>query len=122
MHERSLAQALLTQVSGIVQQHSGAKVVAIRLSIGEFSGVEPDLLHLALEEFIAESPFRGANVEMAIVQLEAKCLECQTQFAVESFRFVCPVCGCQRTQILRGEELILESLVLKEVEPCPTPN
>lgn len=120
MHERSLAQALLTQIGEYAAPFDAAKLATIRLSVGVFSGIEPDLFLMALEELLAESVYGGAQVEMNVVSLEAECPDCGRQFAVVSFSFTCPGCGCQRTRILRGEELVLESLVLKEAASCPT--
>ncbi|MCC9608348.1 hydrogenase maturation nickel metallochaperone HypA [Blastopirellula sp. JC732] len=122
MHERSLAGALLTQVAEVAKSHGGVRVATIRISVGQFAGVEPDLFQSALEELLVESPFCGASVEMKVVDIEALCPECRQPFAVKSFSFTCPACGCQRTQVIRGEGLILESVVLKEMTPCPTPN
>lgn len=120
MHERSLARALLNQIESYKAPHPGSRVAVIRLSIGRFSGVEPDLFQWALEELVQESPYRGASIETTIVEIEARCPECRHQFAVKSFSFTCPTCGCQRTQVIRGEELVLESLVLEEIPLCPT--
>ncbi|PQO43945.1 hydrogenase maturation nickel metallochaperone HypA [Blastopirellula marina] len=120
MHERSLAQALLTQIGEYAAPFDAPKLATIRLSVGVFSGIEPDLFLMALEELLAESVYRGAQVEMNVVSLEAECPDCGRQFAVVSFSFTCPGCGCQRTRILRGEELVLESLVLKGAASCPT--
>ncbi len=122
MHERSMAQALLGQISDIARQHPTSHVAIVRLSIGRFSGIEPQLFEMALEELLAASTHSGAKVEMKIVEIEAQCPECQQTFAVKSFHFTCPNCGCQRTQVTQGEDLVLESLVLKEAESCPIPK
>lgn len=122
MHERSLARALLNQISDIVSGQSLSQVAVIRLSIGRFSGVEPDLFQLALYELIVDTPFRDAQIEINVVDIEAICPECDTRFRVEHFSFTCPICGCQRTRVVQGEELVLDSLVLEKESSCPTTN
>lgn len=122
MHERSLANALLSQISGIASSYPTSRVSGIRISIGRFSGVEPDLFRMALEEMLPESPCRGAEIDMKVVEIEALCPQCEHQFPVTAFCFTCPLCGCQRTSIVQGEELVLDSLVLQEESSCPTSN
>lgn len=120
MHERSLAQALLNQIAEIANCHPSSQVAVIRISIGLFSGVEPELFRLALESMLPESPYRDAKIEMKVVDIEAHCPQCDHVFPVAAFSFTCPQCGCQRTNVVQGEDLVLESLILKEVPSCPT--
>lgn len=122
MHERSLARVLLKQVAEIVSGHSSTQVVAIRISIGRFSGVEPELFQSALKEMLARSPHREAVVEMDIVEIEAVCPECDLRFRVDGFSFTCPECGCQRTRVVQGEGLVLDSILLQEESSCSTTN
>ena len=53
MHERSLVRSLLAQVQALAAEHPADRVAAIRVRIGEFSGVEPELLQSAYEELAA---------------------------------------------------------------------
>lgn len=89
-------------------------MVAVRVSVGEFSGVEADLLRSAFEELVDGSPIRGAEIELRSVTLEARCPSCSCEFLVENFRFECPRCDNSRVNIVRGEGLVLESVTLEE--------
>lgn len=122
MHERSLARSLLRQIDEIAESHPSTRVTVIRISVGRFSGVEPDLFEMALETMLPDTPYQGAEIEMTVEEIEANCEKCAHRFAVTGFSFTCPLCGCQRTSIVQGEDLLLESLVLQEKTSCPTTN
>lgn len=114
MHERSLVRQLLRQVEKLMIEHNAERVREVRLSIGEFSGVEPELLETAFHELVGAGPLGDAVLELERVPLEAQCDACDCQFAVERFAFLCPQCHSTEVTVLRGEQLMLESLVLEE--------
>jgi hydrogenase nickel incorporation protein HypA/HybF len=116
MHERSLVKALLRQVENVAAEHPASHVVSIRVRIGEFSGVEPDLLASAYRDLITETPFRGAALDLEQVPLEAVCEQCGGQFRIERFNFQCGVCGSMKLTIRGGEEMLLDSVTMEETE------
>jgi hydrogenase nickel incorporation protein HypA/HybF len=95
-------------------EHGCQRVSEVRLSIGEFSGVEPALLRSAFDELVSGTPLQSAVLQLAEVSLEARCEVCGHQFAVERFAFECPECASRRVTIVRGEDLMIESLVMEE--------
>jgi hydrogenase nickel incorporation protein HypA/HybF len=116
MHEQSLVRALLRQVQIVADENSGSRVLSIRVRIGEFSGVEPDLLCSAYDDLVQDTPLRGAELKMKRVPLEAVCDQCGNQFRIERFHFQCDKCGSVRLALRGGEELLLESVTLEEAE------
>lgn len=114
MHEQSLVRALFRQVSELQQARNACGVHVVRVSVGQFSGVEPELLQSAFDELIGDSHLAGAKLELVIVPLEARCRACSHEFAVPNFQFRCPRCRDRRVDILRGEGLVLESVTLEE--------
>jgi hydrogenase nickel incorporation protein HypA/HybF len=113
MHERSLVRALLRQVEAIAEEHAPSRVVGIRVRIGEFSGVEAELLRSAYEELSAETMLEAAELTVDRVPLEAVCRQCGETFCIARFRFECPNCGGAQLTISGGEELLLESVVME---------
>ena len=116
MHEASLVRTLIRQVAAIAAQHAAARVAEVSLSVGEFSGVEPELLRMAFQRQIEDTPLRGAGLRLSRVPLEGICAECHREFAIEGFRFVCPRCQSSCVTIVRGEEMVLESVVFEAVD------
>ena len=114
MHEESLARALIRDVLALAASWPGQAVREVRVSVGEFSGVEAALFREAFVRVSRGSPVEGAGLRVQSVPLEGRCHRCGREFVVQRFRFVCPACGGREVQVIRGEELLLESLTLSE--------
>lgn len=117
MHEFALVKTLLEQVDRLRCTQPAGRVVAIHVSVGEFSGVEPELFQEAYEVSIETSPLCGAELQMTRVPLQAHCQDCEAEFAVHKFRFQCPTCAGRELTLVRGEGLVLESVTLEQ-EPA----
>jgi hydrogenase nickel incorporation protein HypA/HybF len=113
MHELSLARALVRQIEGLARQHSARRIVSIRVQVGEFSGVEPELLSSAFEEASSTGACATAELVIERTQLRALCEACGNEFQILDFKFVCPGCGSPSLGIVGGEELMLDSIVLE---------
>lgn len=109
-----MVRSLLHQVITIAESRRMSKVSRVHLAIGEFAGVDAQLLELAFHD-LAPHTFAG-DVELVMrrVPLQAECNHCSRTFPVESFRFVCPHCGDTGVRVVSGEELVLESVTLEE--------
>jgi hydrogenase nickel incorporation protein HypA/HybF len=116
MHEYSLARALLKLVDELRLEQHGGRVLIVKVRIGEFSGVEPELLVSAFGELSAETAIGGATLELERVSLKVRCETCRCESEVHHFRFACPKCGSRAVRITGGEELLLESVTMECVE------
>jgi hydrogenase nickel incorporation protein HypA/HybF len=110
MHETALMAQLLRRVEQEARAAGAARVKAVRLRVGELSGVEPRLLESAFDWLAPGTVADGARLEIEPVPLEASCEACGRRFRVEQFHFRCPACGGDRTRAVAGEELVLEGL------------
>lgn len=117
MHEQSLARALLKQVKELCASHRNGELRRVRMTVGEFSGVETELLESALRESVFGTPLERVEFSITRVPLTARCNTCGADFRVEHFCFVCPDCGAGGTDVIRGEEIVLESVTFEELEP-----
>lgn len=113
MHERSLVRSLLRQVFALQPSDGGGRVVEIRVTMGEFSGVDAELFALAYEELVDETALAGAVLRLRSVPLTARCGECGREFEVVRFQFACPGCDDRRVEVIRGEGIQLESLIVE---------
>jgi hydrogenase nickel incorporation protein HypA/HybF len=117
MHERSLVRALLRQVQQVADENSGGQVRSIRVRIGEFSGVEPELLASAYSDLIQDTRLCNATLDLEQVALVGVCDQCGNQFRIERFSFQCDRCGSLQITLRGGEELLLESVMIEETVP-----
>jgi len=119
MHEFSLARALLREIAAQAAACNSECVHSVSVSVGDFSGVESELLRLAFEELREDTCAVGAELTINRVALTALCSTCGMEFPVQDFRFVCPHCEQGEVRIIRGDELTLESLTIEVTEPEP---
>lgn len=111
MHELSLLKALGEQVAELAQQQGFSSVVAIRLGVGERSGVEPDCVHFCFAEAAAGTVLAGARLELEVLPLELLCAACgQRSFPHDAVDIFCAHCGSPTTRTVRGHELCILEL------------
>ena len=110
MHEFSMVQALLQRVRELAQQQRPGRVRFVRVQIGEFSGVDPDLLQSAFADSVAGTDLAQVELRITCLALTAACRSCAHEFMVDQFSFVCPRCQVTQVDIVRGDEFVLESL------------
>ncbi len=122
MHEFSICQGIITQVTRVAREHALPRATRIVLRVGPLSGVEPRLLQ---EAFPLAS--RGTCAAEATLQIEAapirvRCLSCGRESDARPNRLTCGTCGHWHTQVISGDEMLLVSVELEEVaesEPGP---
>lgn len=110
MHEESLVRRLLRDLDALAVRHAATRATLVRLQVGEFSGVDPELIRLAFERLSANTVADRAVLEVRRIPLAARCSTCAKTFPVAGFRFRCPDCPGTEVEIVGGEELLLESV------------
>lgn len=110
MHEMSIAQGILDIVLKTAAEHNAVKVNSIKLLIGEMTRVEPESLRFGFTALAADTIANGAELEIAIVPLMAKCSSCGEQFTVERYSFLCPLCHSANILVVSGRELAVDYL------------
>jgi hydrogenase nickel incorporation protein HypA/HybF len=104
MHEESLARSLLLQTLHICRINNALCVVSVRVSCGPLSGVEPAQLHEAFDRLKITNPAsQSAVLLIENPGLPALCENCNHQFSVIDFRFICPQCCSALIRLLDGD-------------------
>ncbi len=110
MHELSVIEGILRTVIPAAEKAGAERILAIRLKIGEFSGIEPvcmeEYMGIAAKGTIAE----GAVLQMRSVPARLKCLDCSCEADAGRRTFRCPSCGSERFRITGGAECIVENI------------
>lgn len=108
MHEYSIIQALVTRVEQEARSRGATAVHGLRVSLGELSGVDPELLATAYETFKAGTVCKDATLELCSVKAAWRCRSCGTQ--VESGQVLrCTKCGAP-ARLAQGDEILLEQI------------
>ncbi len=121
MHELAVAQALVEQVNAVIDQHHAAQASMIRVRIGPLAGVVPELLASAFPLAAAGSRMEHAALEFIHAPIQVHCQTCGAETDAAMNHLVCGACGDGHTQVISGDDLLLESVEL-ETAPSPTPD
>ena len=117
MHELAVAQALVEQVDAVIDQHGATLASQIRVRIGPLAGVVPELLASAFPLAAAGSRMQHAELEFTLTPIQVHCQTCGAETEAAMSRLLCGACGDWHTQVISGDELLLESV---ELETSPT--
>jgi hydrogenase nickel incorporation protein HypA/HybF len=117
LHELSVCQALLTQISEIAANRGADAVERVVIEVGPLSGVEPTLLARAFTALCGGSCAAGAVLSIESPAVTIRCLACGAQSQAAPNRLLCAECGGYRTQIVTGDELRLRRVELRVPQP-----
>ena len=113
MHELSVCQSIVEQVSDIAAQHHCSFVEKIYLQIGPLSGVEPDLLQSAFPLACANTAASKAELIIKALPVRVRCKTCEAETDATANRLVCGKCGDWQTTLISGNEMLLERVELQ---------
>jgi hydrogenase nickel incorporation protein HypA/HybF len=122
VHELAVAQALVEQVDAVIDQHQAITASRIRVRVGPLAGVVPELLAQAFPLAAAGRRMQDAYLEFSHAQITVRCRSCRAETEAAMNRLVCGACGDWKTQIVSGDELLLESVELETQLPSPEPH
>lgn len=114
MHEFSMARALLMQVNKIAAANGGGQIKEVRIRCGPLAGIEPLLLEEAFYKMRYQYHCDQTRLWIDEERLMADCRSCGSSFSPDQFRFICPICGSGDTTITRGDQIMIESIVLDQ--------
>ncbi len=113
MHELAVAQALVEQVEAVIAQHGATQACLIRVRIGPLAGVVSELLASAFPLAAAGSRAEHATLDLVAAPIMVHCQTCGAETEAAMNRLLCGACGDWHTQIISGDELLLESVELE---------
>ena len=117
MHELSVCLSLLEEVKRVARENNAGSVTRIIVKIGPLSGVEPDLLRNAYPIAAAGTIAEDAELEIEATSIVVSCNQCGGESPATANRLLCAHCGDYRTKLLSGDEMVLQSLELDDIEP-----
>ncbi len=119
MHEMSIAESIVEIIRETLGEDNHRKLVSVTVEVGELTAVVPESLEFCFNAIIETTPYRGAKIHIKNVPLTGQCPDCEKEFPIQKFSFVCPECGSRQIKILGGQELKVSEL---EVEDNGTGN
>lgn len=110
MHELSVVANLFEILEEKVREKNGKKIFSVKLQVGLFAGVVPELLATAFDIYKKDTIASEAELEITEVPLKVRCKDCHTIMIKDDFIFICDRCGSTNLETLEGTEMILEKM------------
>jgi hydrogenase nickel incorporation protein HypA/HybF len=111
MHELAIAAAII-EIAGA--HAAGRKVSAVHVQVGHLRQVVPSALEFSFELAAAGTPVEGARLEIEAMRAAAACRSCGRESELFGFPLACGACGSLDVEVIRGEELLVDSLELDD--------
>ena len=117
MHELAICQALIDEVTTVAVSNRATSVTDIYVSVGPLSGVEGPLMRSAFPVAAAGTVATNAVLHLQEMPVRVSCGHCGAESEVTANRLVCAVCGDWRTELVSGDELLLQRVAMQTDKP-----
>lgn len=115
MHELSVALSLLEGVEETAARQGIERVTAIHVRVGALSGIAPDALLFSWDLATEDSVAAGSVLRIEAVPLAVYCERCAGEREPRAASgLLCPDCGTACPTIVRGRELQLVAMEVRE--------
>ncbi len=112
MHELSIVMSIIEIAEKQAKTANATVIEEIELDIGTLSGVAMDALDFAWQQAVKRTMLQDSVRKINRIDAKARCLDCDTEFAIEKYDDACPSCGEHLLNILQGKELRVKSLLV----------
>lgn len=113
MHELSICEAI---AETITIRAEGRTIRSVHLQIGHFRQVVPDSLQFYWGIHTDGSALEGCELVVDYIPVEIRCRDCGRTTTLTDPIMLCAACDSADVEMIRGEEFLVESVVLASVE------
>lgn len=110
MHEMSLAENVREIIEDAAREQGFARVMTVRLEIGQLSGVEPEAMRFCFDAAMAGSLAEGARLEIVETPGQGCCEDCGHDMPIASLYEACSQCGGYRVRVTGGDAMRIRDL------------
>jgi hydrogenase nickel incorporation protein HypA/HybF len=115
VHELSVALGLLEGVEATAARQGIERVAAIHVRVGALSGIAPDALSFSWDLATEDTIAAGSVLRIETVPLSVFCERCEAERAPRAGTgLICPDCGGTCPTIVRGRELQLVAMEVRD--------
>jgi hydrogenase nickel incorporation protein HypA/HybF len=113
MHEMSITLSLIQVVKEEMLKAEATILRSVRLHVGQMTAIVPESLSFCFEVITEGTELAGAKLMIDMIPLKGFCGQCEREFEIKDYTFVCPVCGSPKIEVTAGQDL---SIVEIEVD------
>ena len=110
MHEISIAENLKVLVLEAAEKSNLSRVSRITVCFGQMVQIVPDIFKFAFTECVRDTMAMGAELDIEIIPVKIKCINCHEELNIQSDLFMCGNCGSADIEIIEGKELFVKSI------------
>ena len=111
MHEMTIALEIIKTVEIEKLERDMKTVNEIGLKIGALSSIDPESLRFCFEASRQDTCLADTSLKIEFIPIEIKCLSCNRDSKIEKFAFVCPKCGSNEIEIIKGNEMHISYII-----------
>lgn len=105
MHELSIAQSILDTVLAEAEEHEAARIVSIKLRVGELTAIVREALTFSFDILAQDTCAKGARLDVEHVPWQVRCSDCEHEYPVVEALPTCPRCDHVGGETIAGREL-----------------
>lgn len=110
MHELVVISNIFKAIKNAASKNNLVKVSKVKLQVGKLRQLEESMLRFAFDTISKETVAQGAQLELDYIPVVMFCTVCSSSFEVKGKKYICPSCESSDLQLLKGKEVILESI------------
>ena len=110
MHEFSHTQSLLQRA---LEDADSRRIVRVNLLIGPFSEERQESIRFYWKDLAKGSQGEGAELHFEHLPVEIRCLNCAGSVYLDEVTSMCEFCYGERSRLISGQDVRLESLELE---------
>lgn len=110
MHELGLALHMLDIVKDAAEKNHVRAVKGIKVKVGAYSGVVPELITECFGPASMGTVAEGAVLTYVSVPVTVSCASCGKTGEVKEHDFTCPFCGSDQIRLVTGREFYIDSI------------
>jgi hydrogenase nickel incorporation protein HypA/HybF len=111
VHELGLCEGVLEAVE---RRAAGRRVTRVRVRVGAQHRVVSSAFDQSFALVAQGTVADGAALDLVVVPVRARCLDCGNQTEATDVLAICPACGGLDLETAGGDELVLEAIHLDE--------
>lgn len=113
MHEMGIAQNILDIALDAANKEGARKITKINLIAGELRGIVPLQLTFCFGIAAKDTIASEAYLDIESVPVSGHCNQCEADFPIEEYQYLCPKCNSKDIQITGGTELRIKDIEIE---------
>lgn len=100
-----MARSIVDIAVAAATKANAARIVRVNVLAGQLRGIIPAQLIFCFGLMAEDTIASGAHLNLEIMPLIGRCRQCEEDFPVSDYSYVCPRCQGQDIDIVSGTEL-----------------